>query len=83
MPGSVSKKYNDILKVYENHPFHNQYSHGADSFRYACMGIKTFGTSVSSMSQEKLRAMQSKYGAAPKPVANIRPPTHQFPTRGF
>lgn len=35
------KKYNEVLKVYYNTPCHDKWSHGADSFRYACVGIKT------------------------------------------
>lgn len=77
------KKYNDILKVYYDTPLHNQYSHGADAFRYACQGIKTFGTALSSMTPEKLRQLQAKAGYGPKPTPIQRPPTNQFPFRGF
>lgn len=37
------KKWNDMLKVYYDEPLHDQYSHGADAFRYCVTGIKTFG----------------------------------------
>lgn len=37
------KKWNDAMKRYEDKPLHNSYSHGADSFRYASMGIKKYG----------------------------------------
>ena len=36
------KKYNEVLKVYYDTPCHDKWSHGADSFRYACIGIKTY-----------------------------------------
>lgn len=34
------KKWNDTLKVYYDEPLHDQYSHGADAFRMAAVGIK-------------------------------------------
>lgn len=36
------KKYNDILKYYYDEPLHDQWSHGADAFRMAAIGIKMF-----------------------------------------
>lgn len=65
------KKYNDILKVYNDSPCHDQYSHGADAFRYACMGIKAFGTNANIMTKEKLNQIKSQTGYGPKPM-----PTH-------
>lgn len=37
------KKYNDALKQYYDQPLHDQYSNGADAFRYASVGIKAIG----------------------------------------
>jgi phage terminase large subunit len=62
------KKYNDILKVYYDEPCHDKYSHGADAFRYACVGIKSFGTSMNSMTHEKLQQLRSNAGYGPKPI---------------
>ncbi len=62
------KKYNDILKVYNDTPCHDQYSHGADAFRYACMGIKAFGTNANIMTKEKLNQIKSQTGYGPKPM---------------
>ena len=46
------KKYNDILKVYYDEPCHDRWSHGADSFRYACVGIKSHGLDGDSVSDD-------------------------------
>ena len=37
------KKYNDNLKIYYDEPCHDKWSHGADGYRYACVGIKGYG----------------------------------------
>lgn len=76
------KKYNDVLKVYSDEPCHDQYSHGADAMRYACQGIKMYGSPGQSMTPEKLREIQTRAGYGPK---YNRPPTmpNQFPIRGF
>lgn len=36
------KKWNDAMKVYYEQPQHDQYSHGADAFRYAAQAIKAY-----------------------------------------
>lgn len=54
------KRYNDILKVYSDEPLHDKYSHGADAFRIACVGIRTIG-SGSKMSADQVRDMRMKY----------------------
>lgn len=41
------KKWNDTAKVYYDKPFHDQWSHGADSFRYAILGSKMYSSSGS------------------------------------
>jgi|SRR5580692_5107898 phage terminase large subunit len=69
------KKYNDILKVYYDTPCHDQWSHGADSMRYACMGIKSFGTSINSMSPEKLQQIKNRAGYGPKAGPRLGPQT--------
>lgn len=41
---SYRKKYNELKKCYENNPYHDWASHGADAFRYLSVGYKeTFG----------------------------------------
>lgn len=76
------KKYNDILKIYNDQPCHDRWSHGSDAMRYACQGIKFYGTSANTMTPERLREIQSRAGYGPK---NNRPPTPppQMPIRGF
>jgi phage terminase large subunit len=57
------KKWNESLKVYYDAPLHDQYSHGADAFRMAAIGIKTIGTSESRLSAEKIKEMRLRnYG---------------------
>lgn len=34
------KEWDEKLKVYRDKPRHDEYSHGADAFRYLCMGIQ-------------------------------------------
>ena len=64
------KKYNDILKVYHDEPCHDQWSHGADAFRYACTGIKNFGTAMTPMTPERLQQLRNNAGYGPKPKGN-------------
>lgn len=40
---SYRKEWDERLKVYRNKPRHDEYSHGADAFRYLAMGIRTKG----------------------------------------
>lgn len=57
------KKWNDALKVYYDTPLHDQYSNGADSFRYLAVGIKSSPPSGSGLSAEKIKEMRQKnYG---------------------
>lgn len=67
------KKYNDILKIYADTPCHDQWSHGADAFRYACVGIKHFGTNVQAMTPERLAEIRARAGYGPKPRPNLGP----------
>ena len=76
------KKYNDVLKIYNDTPCHDKWSHGADAMRYACQGIKMFGSSSNSMTPEKLRELQTRAGYAPK-VNRPHLPPPQMPIRGF
>jgi phage terminase large subunit len=69
------KKYNEMLKVYYDEPCHDQWSHGADSFRYACVGIKTFGTVVNMMTQERLQQLKANAGLSNRPY---QLPPHQM-----
>lgn len=62
------KKYNEPLKVYYDEPCHDQWSHGADSFRYACAGIKHYGQTSGSMTPDKLMQLKASAGFGPKQV---------------
>jgi phage terminase large subunit len=53
------KKWNDILKVYNDEPLHDKYSHGADAFRYLCMGLKVFGA-AGKLSPERILEMRQR-----------------------
>lgn len=70
------KKYNEALKVYYDEPCHDRWSHGADSMRYACIGIKKYGTTVNSMTPEKLNEIRNRAGYGAKPQMQ-RPPINQ------
>jgi|SRR5271154_273459 len=56
------KKYNEMLKVYYDDPCHDQWSHGADSFRYACVGLQTFGTTLNQMTPQKVQDLRNQAG---------------------
>lgn len=72
------KKYNEALKVYYNEACHDQWSHGSDSFRYAAVGLKTFG-SLGTMSKDKLDAIKITAGFGSK--RNIQLPPKPFTGR--
>lgn len=52
------KKWNDTLKVYYDEPLHDQWSHGADAFRMAALGIKTYGTSTNKLTPDSIKDMR-------------------------
>lgn len=54
------KKFNESLKVYYDEPLHDKYSHGADAFRMACIGVKEIGSSKT-VSAEQIKEMRQKY----------------------
>ena len=57
------KKWNESLKVYYDEPLHDQWSHGADAFRMACVGLRSIGSSVNRLSADKINEMRKKnYG---------------------
>lgn len=53
------KKWNDSLKVYYDEPLHDQWSHGADAFRMAAIGVKAFGSS-SKLTPDAIKEMRIK-----------------------
>jgi phage terminase large subunit len=55
------KKWNDNLKVYYDEPLHNQFSHGADAFRYIAVGLASIGTSSSRMDKNYAQETGKKY----------------------
>lgn len=55
------KKYNEALKIYSDTPLHDQYSHGADAFRYAALGIKLHANS-GKVDKNFTRDMYFKHG---------------------
>lgn len=54
------KKFNETLKVYSDEPCHDKYSHGADAFRMACVGVKEIGDSRK-LSADQIKEMRQKY----------------------
>ena len=57
------KKWNDSLKVYYDEPLHDQWSHGADAFRMACVGLRSIGSSINRLTPDKINEMRRKnYG---------------------
>jgi phage terminase large subunit len=54
------KKFNETLKVYSDEPCHDQYSHGADAFRTACVGKTIFGDSRK-MTPDEIKEMRKKF----------------------
>ncbi len=56
------KKWNEGLKVYNDAPLHNQWSHGADAFRTLAMGLAKFGgTAQKKMQAQETVEMRQKY----------------------
>ncbi len=56
------KKYNESLKTYYDEPLHNKYSHGADAFRMAAIGIKSVGFDENSSIEEDAKALKGYFG---------------------
>jgi hypothetical protein len=54
------KKWNDSLKVYYDEPLHDQFSHGADAFRYLAVGLKTI-PETANLNSEKINEWRNKY----------------------
>lgn len=44
---NYTKKWSPMLGGWSSDPLHNEYSHGADAFRYLCAGYQKVGTSKS------------------------------------
>jgi len=56
------KKWNDALKTYYDEPQHDSSSHGADSFRYLAIGLKTYGGgNDSKMQKDYFKEMSQQY----------------------
>lgn len=56
------KKYNENLKTYYDEPLHNKWSHGADAFRMAAIGIKSVGFDENSSLEEDAKALKGYFG---------------------
>jgi phage terminase large subunit len=54
------KKWNETLKVYYDEPLHDQWSHGADAFRMAAIGVKAYGTGASKLSPDSINDMRKR-----------------------
>jgi phage terminase large subunit len=55
------KKWNESLKVYYDTPLHDQWSHGADAFRTAIVGMKHINPqSVNKLSAESIKEMRQR-----------------------
>lgn len=55
-----SKKWNNTLGGYSSEPLHNLYSHGADGFRYLCMGLNK--VSNNSDVADEMKALRIYWG---------------------
>lgn len=55
------KKFNDKMNCYSTTPVHDWSSHGADSFRYCCIGRKILGKPTGGLTKEKIKEMRNKY----------------------
>lgn len=54
------KKWNESLKVYYDEPLHDQWSHGADAFRMAAIGVKSYGTSANKLTADSILDMRKR-----------------------
>lgn len=54
------KKWNETLKVYYDEALHDQYSHGADAFRYAAMGLKKYGSTQNKLTADSILDMRRR-----------------------
>lgn len=60
---NYSRKYDPTTKAYSREPKHDQYSHGADSFRYSCLAIdEMYGGNL--VPDAKRRATRSNVGTS-------------------
>ena len=56
------KEFDVTYQIYKSRPIHDQYSHGADAFRYACIAIKTCVDSAKSgISDDEADRMYNRY----------------------
>jgi hypothetical protein len=56
------KKWNESLKVYYDEPLHDRWSHGADAFRYGCIGIRAMGFDAGNL-EDDYKAARLYFGA--------------------
>lgn len=54
------KDYDDKRQIFSERPRHNWASHGSDSFRYACLAVKSFGNQGLGMSREELYEINAR-----------------------
>lgn len=55
------KKWNETLKIYYDEPLHDQYSHGADAFRYLALGLKIIGADkVNKLTPDSIKEMRQR-----------------------
>lgn len=55
------KEFDSIHNVYKNRPRHDEYSHGADSFRYMALAIKKYVDSSKGIDDDETDRMMDKY----------------------
>lgn len=53
------KKYNEALRCYGENPLHDQWSDGADAFRYLCQAVESIQNSLG-LTLDEYRAMKQK-----------------------
>lgn len=56
------QEYDSKKKVYKPNPLHNEFSHGADAFRYLCTSLPKVRDSLSPQELDK-RFLEARYGA--------------------
>ncbi|MBU2051563.1 MAG: hypothetical protein KKH61_21645 [Gammaproteobacteria bacterium] len=54
------KDYDEKRQIFSDRPVHDWSEHGSSAFRYACMGVKFFGSGSSSMSTEQLYELNAR-----------------------
>jgi len=68
------KEYDNKRKVYNDRPYHDNYSHICDALRYGCLMLPRLGKDPSpeELNERYRRVMYGEQNALPRPFQNIR-----------